>query len=142
VFEQLRPIAARYQTLPIRDGFNWEDCLRDSPTGYWYVVAFRSIRKTTADGPKLWRYDRLAYEEALDAGGLLAYFRGDLDGRRRCLSLCIWDTQTHARDAATLPAHRSAAALYREMYVSYEVERYVLQRGSELGTIRLEPLAR
>ncbi len=45
-FLRLRPVTPSYQTAPIEEGFNWEEALADLDAGEWYLVVFRSVRRT------------------------------------------------------------------------------------------------
>lgn len=127
--QRLAPITPDYATRPILDGFNWADCLAGVASGQWYLVVFRSVRRHTADTATLIALDDQAHAEALAARGLLFYFKGQLDERRRCLSFCLWESQAQARLAADLPRHRAAARTVAAMYESYELERYVLTKA-------------
>ena len=51
-----------------------------------YLVVFRSVRRPEADLVLLREHDDRAYEEALQAGGLLRYFKGHANERGECLS--------------------------------------------------------
>jgi len=125
-FHMLAPITAHYATLPILQGFNWTECLSAVEEGQWYLVVFRSVRRATADTALLTEFDDHAYAEALEAGGLVYYFRGQLSPRRACLSFCLWDTPEQARAALRLPRHHNAVRAVPEMYESYLLERYTL----------------
>ena len=48
-FAQLGPVSDRYAMLPVAEAFTWEACAADVEPGEWYMVAFRSIRRTDAD---------------------------------------------------------------------------------------------
>jgi hypothetical protein len=74
----------------------------------------------------LQEYDDKAYAEALEAGGLLRYFRGSMNERGECLSFCLWESRQQARRAAGGASHREAAEITAEMYQSYVLERYDL----------------
>src|SRR5215210_7999878 len=94
---RLSPIHQDYATLPIQEGFNWSSCLAEVRFGRLYLVVFRSVRRATADLDLLKEYDDRAYAEALEAGGLLRYFRGSMDAQRQCLSFCLWEGREQAR---------------------------------------------
>jgi hypothetical protein len=123
---QLSPIHPDHATLPIQEGFNWSTCLADVPFSRLYLVVFRSVRRTTADLELLKEHDDKAYAEALEAGGLLRYFRGSMNERRQCLSFCLWESREQARRASGGASHRTAAAITADMYESYVLERYDL----------------
>lgn len=127
-FGALRPRSPRYQRLPVIDGFDWDSCLAGVASGEWYVVVFRSIRRADAPEELLTEFDNHAYDEAFASGGLLFYFRGDLDAERGCLSLCVWTDREHARKALALPRHRAATTLARRSYEWFHLERYRLAK--------------
>ncbi len=130
----LSPIHPDYVTLPIQEGFNWSSCLAEVRFGRLYLVVFRSVRRATADLDLLKEYDDRAYAEALEAGGLLRYFRGSMDARRQCLSFCLWEDREQARRASAGESHRAAVAITDEMYESYALERYDLIK-EEMGDL-------
>ncbi len=142
MFERLVPIDPRYATIPIEAGFNWRECLSDVDSGQWYLVAFRSLRREGADNEKLLAFDDRAYREAMDSAGLLHYFRGEMDADRRCLSVCLWSHRRQAKLANTLPEHVAASELTHEMYVWYDVERYVVRKRAGRPDPEFHPLGR
>lgn len=126
--QRLSPIHPGYTNLPIEEGFNWGDRLSAAPFDRLYLVVFRSVRRATADLDRLREYDDRAYAEALRCGGLLHYFKGQMNERRQCLSFCLWETRESARMGAGGASHRSAASITAEMYESYRLYRYDLVR--------------
>ncbi len=138
-FSQPTPITPNYASLPIQEGFDWARCLRSIPDAQLYLVVFRSVRRPSADLDVLKELDDRAYAEAMVAGGLLHYFKGEANERRECLSFCLWESRQRAREAAGGSSHRSAAAIWPEMYESYELERYHLKTMQE-GTVSFERL--
>ena len=134
------PIADDYAMQPIAAGFNWAECLAGIDAGQWYLVVFRSVRRATADIAALTAYDDAAHEEALQASGLLFYFKGNLGPSRACLSFCLWESREHARHASALPLHRAAMHAVDEMYDSYQLERYIVAKRAGLATPAIEPL--
>jgi hypothetical protein len=138
-FSQPIPIHPEYATLPIQDGFDWARCFRSVPDARLYLVVFRSVRRPSADLGVLKELDDRAYAEAMGAGGLLYYFKGEANERRECLSFCLWESRQHALEAVGGPSHRAAAEIWRTMYESYELERYHLEKMGE-GTISFERL--
>jgi hypothetical protein len=140
-FHGLAPITEQYAVAPIRDGFNWAERLREVTEGQWYLVVFRSVRRATADVDVLTEFDDHAHTEALDAGGLMYYFRGELGGDRECLSFCLWETQEQAKAALRLPRHQAAVRVAREMYESYLLERYILTKHRESAEIEFQHLS-
>ncbi len=138
-FSQPTPIHPEYASLPIQDGFDWARCFRSIPAIRLYLVVFRSVRRATADLDVLKEHDDAAYAEALGAGGLLYYFKGEANERRECLSFCLWKSRQHALEGAGGPSHRAAAEIWRRMYESYELERYHLEK-THRGMISFERL--
>jgi hypothetical protein len=137
---QISPIKQDYANLPIEEGFDWSSSLGDIPFDRLYFVVFRSVRRPTADLRLLKEHDDRAYEAAREAGGLLRYFRGEMNEHRECLSFCLWASREQAVAAAAGASHRTAAQVASEMYESYELERYELARGEDghLAIRRLE----
>ena len=89
------------------------------------------MRRAEADLDLLREHDDRAYEEALVAGGLLRYFKGQANERGECLSFCLWETREQARRAADAASHRSAAGVSAQMYLSYSLERYWIRKVGE-----------
>lgn len=139
-FQHLAPLTPDYATRPIECAFNWQDCAALIEPGRWYLVVFRSVRRPDADEAILTEFDDDAYMEALQAGGLLFYFRGSLNERRECLSFCIWESQEQARAGSCLPLHRRAAAITPETYVTYKLERYHIHKDSPDGPLLFDAL--
>lgn len=123
--QRIRPVRPDYQNLPIEQGFDWP-AIADHDFDTLYLVVFRSVRRPDADLDLLRWFDDLAYAEALASGGLLRYFKGDADGRGRCLSFCLWESREAALRAAGGAKHEQAASITARMYVSYDLERYEL----------------
>ena len=131
VCRRLSPIHPDHATLPIERAFNWSTCLSGVPFDRLYLVVFRSVRREGADLDLLKEYDDLAYAEALEAGGLLCYFKGEMNERRECLSFCLWESREHAQRAAGGASHTSATRITAQMYESYRLERYdVVKRAA------------
>jgi hypothetical protein len=137
--QQLFPIHPDYANLPIEEGFNWSSCLSDAPFDRLYLVVFRSVRRSTADLGLLRKYDDRAYEEALRAGGLLRYFKGQMNERRECLSFCLWESREQARTGSDGSSHQSAARITAAMYESYRLYRYDLRKAGDRKLL-FEPL--
>ena len=132
----LSPIHPDYVSLSIQEAFNWSSCLADHPFDRLYLVVFRSVRRATADLDLLREHDDLAYADALEAGGLLYYFKGEINERRECLSFCLWESRQQAQRAAGGTSHTAAARITAQIYESYGLERYELTKtGSEKGGI-------
>ncbi len=137
---RLSPIHPDHAALPIEEGFDWSSCFAGVSFDRLYLVVFRSVRRATADLELLREHDDRAYAEALEAGGLVHYFRGSMNERRECLSFCLWESREQARRAAGEASHRTAAAITAEMYESYVLERYdLIKEGTgDLTFRRLE----
>jgi hypothetical protein len=144
LFEACRRISPNnpdYANLPVEEGFNWSSCLDDARFEQLYLVVFRSVRRPTADLRLLKEHDNRAYEDAVESGGLLRYFKGEMNGRRECLSFCLWESRRQAIAASASASHRTAARITAQMYESYTVERYELARG-EAGDVVFRRLDR
>ncbi len=134
---QISPRHSDYATLSIEDGFDWSSlsrCLFER----LYLVVFRSVWQPEADLDLLREYDDRAFEEALVSGGLLRYFKGHANELGECLSFCLWETREQAREAAGAPSHRSAAGVSAQMYLSYSLDRYWIEKVRE--KLVFEPL--
>src|SRR5215211_806198 len=126
--QQISPIYPDYATRPVQDGFSWSSSLLGCAFERLYLVVFRSIRRPSADLDLLREHDDRAYEDALESGGLLRYFKGEANEQRACLSFCLWDTRRQALEAAGAASHRSAAEISVRMYESYALDRYWLKK--------------
>jgi hypothetical protein len=124
------PINPEYANLPVEEGFDWRARLESIPFDRLYLVVFRSIRRTNADLKLLKEHDDRAYEAALETGGLLRYFKGEMNERRECLSFCLWETREQAVAAAGGASHQTAAQVTARMYEAYSLERYELAKGA------------
>ena len=134
--QQLFPIHPDYATLPIQEGFDWSSALGDAPFERLYLVVFRSVLRATADIDLLYEHDELAHAEAIEAGGLLFYFRGVTNERGESLSFCLWENGEHARRASGSPSHQAAMGMVSQMYESYSLERYdLLKVGGTKGSL-------
>jgi hypothetical protein len=138
---QISPINPDYANLPIEEGFNWSLCLDDARFEELYLVVFRSVRRPRADMRLLKEHDDRTYEGAVEAGGLLRYFKGEMNGRRECLSFCLWESMERAVMASGGSSHRAAARITAQMYESYILERYELSKG-EAGDVVFRRLGR
>lgn len=129
--QQISPKHPDYANLPIEEGFDWDECLSGARFDRLYLVVFRSVRRATADLHVLKEYDDRAFEEAVKAGGLLRYFKGQMNERRECLSFCLWESREQARRAAGGASHGEAAEITARMYESYRLYRYHLIKVGE-----------
>jgi hypothetical protein len=134
----LAPISDAYATLPVAEAFDWQAAGEALGTGEWYMVAFRSVRRTDADERVLMEYDDRAHEEASRSDGFVHYFKGPLGIDGSCMSFCIWSSRAAARAAAGKPLHAEAASLVGQMYQGYTLEFLRLQRDLG-GPLRFEP---
>jgi hypothetical protein len=139
-FATLAPRSDRYATLPVPDAFDWTDVGRSLGDGEWYLVAFRSIRRSDADEERLTAYDDRAHAEAASSDGYLHYFKGPAAPDGTCLSFCLWTSRAAARAAAGRPRHVEAVALIAEMYERYTLE-FLRVRGAA-GRLTFEPYDR
>ena len=135
----ISPIDPLYANLKIEDGFDWNDRLWDVPFERLYLVVFRSVRRASADLDLLREFDDRAYAEALASGGLLRYFKGEMNERRECLSFCLWESRDQARAAAGGASHGRAAEITSRMYESYKLYRYALIK-LDCGGLLFQPL--
>ena len=140
--QQICPIYPDYATRPVQDGFSWSSSLAGCTFERLYLVVFRSVRRPSADLDLLREHDDRAYEQALESGGLLRYFKGEANERGECLSFCLWETREQAIEASGTAAHQSAAEISVRMYESYELDRYWLKKVVRAGEERLifEPI--
>jgi hypothetical protein len=125
---RLSPTHPDHAILPIQQAFNWSSCLTGVPFDQLYLVVFRSVRRSGANLDLLREHDDLAYADALEAGGLLCYFRGEMNGRRECLSFCLWESRQQAQRAAGGSSHTAAMRITAQFYESYTLERYYVVR--------------
>jgi hypothetical protein len=135
---RISPTHPDYAVLPIEEGFDWSP-LAGAAFDRLYLVVFRSVRRETADLDLLRRYDDRAYAEALKHGGLLRYFKGEMDEFRRCLSFCLWESREDALVASGGAKHTEAASITAEMYESYRLYRYDLLKPAT-GDLLFQPL--
>ena len=140
--QQICPIVPDYATRPVQDGFSWSSSLLGCAFERLYLVVFRSVRRPSADLDLLREHDDRAYEDALQSGGLLRYFKGEANEQRECLSFCLWETRRQAIEAARAASHQSAADISVRMYESYVLERYWLRKAVTTREERLifEPI--
>ena len=121
-FERLEPTSTEYARLPVAAAFTWADCTSPGDAGEWYLVAFRSVLRETADRDRLREFDDRAHEEAQSARGFVHYLKGPANDRGECLSFCLWTSRAHARAAAGRPAHREAVTVAHDTYALYTLE--------------------
>ncbi|MBV9280967.1 MAG: hypothetical protein JOZ41_12875 [Chloroflexi bacterium] len=139
-FSGLAPVATDYASLPVLDGFNWDECAAGLDGGEWYLVVFRSIRRPMADAFLLEAHDYGAYAEAQRLSGLLHYFRGTPTADGRCLSFCLWESRGQALAATRTWLHREAARVAHTMYSEYALERYILRKRDRWAALELEEI--
>jgi hypothetical protein len=138
VFASLAPTVPDYASLPIAGAFTWSKCAVELDVGEWYLVAFRSVIRDTADTALLWEHDRRAHLEARGHPGYVHYFHGLPNERGECLSFCLWDSREDARNAASGPSHLEAVALVHEMYESYVLEFMRVHKRPEANELEFE----
>ncbi len=134
----LAPISDAYAGLPVADAFDWRAAGEQLGAGEWYMVAFRSVRRSDADERMLTEFDERAHDEASRSEGYIHYFKGPLAADGSCLSFCIWTSRVAARAAAGKPLHAEAAGLVAEMYEHYTLEFLRLRRAAG-GPLTFEP---
>ena len=137
----LLPVSDAYATMPIDAAFDWSDVAVQLGSGEWYMVAFRSIRRSGCDDVRLCEYDERAHLEAASAPGFVHYFKGPAAADRTCLSFCLWTSRTEARAASGRPNHVEAVSLLNEMYESYNLE-FVRVTGRAGQPLQFEPYDR
>jgi hypothetical protein len=135
---RLAPVSEEYATLPVADAFNWADGATELGAGDWYLVAFRSVRRSGADEARLTAFDELAHQEAAESPGFVHYLKGPSAHDGSCLSFCLWNSRDEARSAARQPAHVQAVGLLDEMYAQYTLE-FLHVRRDERGVMAFEP---
>jgi len=135
---RLAPVSGDYARLPVADAFNWADAATELGAGEWYLVAFRSVRRTSADEARLSEFDELAHQEAAGSPGFVHYLKGPAANDGSCLSFCLWNSRDEARAAARQPAHVEAVGLLDEMYAQYTLE-FLHVRRDEHGAMTFEP---
>lgn len=74
-------VKRKLQALAADAGIEWE-------ARKFYVVEFRSTLKESIDVPLLYRLDKQSHQEAAESGGLLKYWYGTPDVKRRNLATC------------------------------------------------------
>lgn len=137
--DPLAPVSDRYAALPVAAAFTWDDCAAAMPTGEWYMVAFRSVRRPDADEARLHEYDEWAHQEAVDAPGFRHYFKGPRSADGSCLSFCLWDSRAEARAAAGKPRHAAAVAIVGESYAQYQLEFHRVRKVVPDGALEFSP---
>lgn len=139
--QQIIPTRPDYATVPIQAGFKWST-LADGHFDRLYLVVFRSVRRPDADLDLLREYDDQAYAEAVKSGGLLRYFKGEMNEKRECLSFCLWESGERARAASGGKLHQRAASIAAEMYESYLLDRYAVGKVHTVDgvTVVFEPI--
>jgi hypothetical protein len=139
VLRGLAPVSEGYAHLPVGEAFDWAASAADLGTGDWYLVAFRSIRRSGADEARLAYYDELAHQEAAGSPGFVHYYKGPSCPDGSCLSFCLWESRADARAAAGRPAHREAVGLLHEMYATYTLEFLRVSRAHDRASLEFAP---
>jgi hypothetical protein len=138
-FERLEPSCADYARLPVAAAFTWADCTSPTDAGEWYLVAFRSVLRESADRDRLRDYDDRAHVEAQSARGFVHYLKGSANDRGECLSFCLWTSRAHARAAAGRPAHREAVTVAHDTYALYTLEFLRLIKRAGAAEFEFQP---
>jgi hypothetical protein len=123
----------------VAEAFTWSACSDAIDPGEWYLVAFRSVRRASADEARLTAYDDRAHAEATSCAGFVHYTKGPTADDGSCLSFCLWTTRHDARAAAGQPAHVQAALIVHEMYESYRLEFLRVRKPASGAELRFEP---
>lgn len=95
----LKPVRSDYATAEYLDSFNWQEVFDlvkafAAAEGHawtrqsFYVVAFRSRLQSGVDQDHLHALDAHSHQEAVASGGLLKYWFGTKDEKRRNLATC------------------------------------------------------
>ncbi|KLO19510.1 hypothetical protein SCHPADRAFT_924430 [Schizopora paradoxa] len=141
-----RPYDDKYASRPYAEAFNWSDLkLPVDEEREWYIVAFRSKRKSGSDGTRnfilaLYDADKKAHEEAVQNGGLLMYWYGVPDPTTGLnLATCVWQSRQHAIAANSRPHHIQAMKLAKDSYEIYALERHVLRKSAGQTNVTIEP---
>ncbi|SCZ89639.1 BZ3500_MvSof-1268-A1-R1_Chr9g10511 [Microbotryum saponariae] len=135
-----QPKTDDYAYEPYDEAFNFDEIkLPVHLEREWYIVAFRSTRAKDSPSRDLYEADRKAHEEAVTAGGLLAYWFGVPNSRGSNLATCIWMSRAHAVRAIAGPKHVEAMRLAEAMYANYDLERYVLRKAKGEVGVTIEP---
>jgi hypothetical protein len=134
-----------FATAPIAEAFNWAKFAAETDLKAWYLVAFRSTRKLSADVNKLDALDDLAHNDAAGQPGFLFYFKGKIlpgTSHLKNLSFCMWQNRDFAKAAAARSMHTNASAIAIEMYKDYKLERYNahVQRAVGQAWVEFEPV--
>ena len=139
--DRLQPVSDRYASLPIEQAFDWSAVGPQLGAGEWYLVVFRSIRRSGSDERRLNAFDDRAHAEAAGSPGFVHYFKGPSAPDGSCLSFCIWNSRAEARSAAGRPDHAEAVTLLNEMYQDYRLELLRLRADAD-GRLAFEPYDR
>lgn len=95
----LHNLDERYRDGSYEEALNWKEVkeklqtlARESEIQWkaqkFYAVEFRSTLKENIDVPLLYRLDKQSHQEAAEGGGLLKYWYGTPDSKRRNLATC------------------------------------------------------
>lgn len=141
----LKPARPDYATAPYPSALNFPTVLSTlrsllSQTSYhwppttFYVVIFRSILNRGVDQDWLYKLDFESHREACESGGLLKYWFGkaDLEGERRNLATCFWQSREDARVGGLGPWHAKARRAGRELYerITFETVKFTVGEGA------------
>ncbi|KAL9625404.1 MAG: hypothetical protein Q9160_000467 [Pyrenula sp. 1 TL-2023] len=151
---ELKPLEPTYALRPYPLAFNWQEIFAgrllelltsaDSdidktwPIGkqqLFFVVFFRSRLQEHVDLELISRLDEESHAEATTSGGLLKYWFGHPDERRRNLATCIWTTKDAATEGGKGPWHRKARQAASKVYKEIEFGRLWLHLQRREGGI-------
>ena len=134
-----------FAASPVAEAFNWAEFAAETNLTHWYMVAFRSTRKPTANLDLLDDLETLAYNDALEQPGFIFYFKGKVvpgAAPNQNMSFCMWRDRASAVAASRRHHHAKAAAVANGMYDVYQVERYnaTVHRSDAKAWVEFDPL--
>ncbi|KAJ2969520.1 hypothetical protein NQ176_g8618 [Zarea fungicola] len=126
-----------YAIAPYTESFNWTDVQARLKTlvriygqeykdSSFYIVAFRSQIKPSTEYSHLGDLDKPAHREAIESGGFLRYWFGELDSDLRNLATCVWRSRPDAIAGGRGPAHKKAAMSSRSLYAYWKIDQHRL----------------
>ena len=138
----LNPTRPDYARADFIDSFNLDECitvlrsLSIAVQYHWreqsfYIVTFRSRRKRAFmegknTGSDISALDQGAHAEAIQSGGLLKYWFGEVDEEGNNLATCFWRSRGDARAGGRGSGHAKAMAAAVFLYDNYCFDRWRL----------------
>jgi hypothetical protein len=135
-----------YARKPLPEAIeNWQAIVTLLKPDHWYdITCFYSQRKTDIDKESarlLYEYNQRAYDAAKEKGGLILYYQGtilspaketisdnlNLSYIPNCLSFCIWNTLSEAKEGANVSAHKKATTMISRWYNAFSIVKYRLK---------------